>query len=319
MGAGKSVGGSQIFWQIRPSSGVNFRSIGYCPSFKILPNPHMNRSFAIACLWVASVFASNGSETLIYKTAGDTPLKMLVDKPADWKATDKRPAIVFFFGGGWVGGTVTQFQRHCVYLASRGMVSIRVDYRVIPKGEKGPPVMCVADAKSAMRYVYSHATELGVDTERIAAGGGSAGGHLAAFTGLVDGLDDPQDDLKVPCKPKALVLFNPVFDNGPGQWGHERVGERYLEFSPAHHIAKGAPPTVVFLGDKDELIPVSVVSGFEANMRKVGSRCEVHIYPGVGHGFFNKEEYYRKTVIEADKFLGSLGWIKGEPTLTQAP
>ena len=278
----------------------------------------MTRTLAIAALWITSIFVSRGSETLIYKTAGDQPLKMLVDKPVGWQASDKRPAIVFFFGGGWVGGNVAQFQRHCAYLASRGMVGIRVDYRVIPKGDAGPPVMCVADAKSAMRYVHSHASELGVDPERIAAGGGSAGGHLAAFTGMVGGLDDPRDDVKIPCKPSALVLFNPVFDNGPGQWGHERVGKRFREFSPAHNITQGAPPTIVFLGDKDDLIPVKVIKDYEAKMGKIGSRCEVHIYPGVGHGFFNRADYYTQTVIEADKFLASLGWIKGEPTLALA-
>ena len=275
----------------------------------------MIRILTLASLLLASVITSNGADTVIFKTVGITPQTMLVDKPADWKPGDKRPAIVLFFGGGWVGGTVKQFERHSTYLASRGMVGIRVDYRVIPDGDKGPPVMCVEDAKSAMRYVYSHAAELGIDPDRIAAGGGSAGGHLAAFTGLVDGLDDPNDDLKVPCKPKALVLFNPVFDNGPGQWGNERVGARYLEFSPAHHVAKGAPPTIVFLGEKDDLIPVQVVKDFESKMKAVGSRCEVHFYPGVGHGFFNKPNFYTQTMIEADKFLASLGWIKGEPTL----
>lgn len=243
------------------------------------------------------------------------PLKLYVEKPADWKASDKRPAIVFFFGGGWVGGKVAQFERQSAYLASRGMVGVRVEYRVIPKGNSGPPVMCVADAKSAMRYVFGHAAELGVDPERIAAGGGSAGGHLAAFTALIPGLDDPQDDLSIPCKPKALVLFNPVFDNGPGQWGNERVGKRYQEFSPAHNVTKGAPPTIVFQGDKDNLIPLSVTTGFETKMKNVGSRCDVHIYSGEGHGFFNKPEYYTKTMIETDKFLASLGWLKGPPTL----
>jgi dienelactone hydrolase len=51
-------------------------------------------------------------------------------------------------------------------------------------------------------------------------------------------------------------------------------------------------------------------------MKKAGSRCDVHLYPGVGHGFFNSPEYYAPTMIEADKFLTSLGWIKGEPTLS---
>ena len=151
------------------------------------------------------------SESLVYKKADGRGLKLFIEKPADWKATDHRPAIVFFFGGGWVGGTPNQFLTQSQYLASRGMVGVRVEYRTIAKGDKGPPVVCCGDAKSAMRYVRSHAKELGVDPNRIASGGGSAGGHLAAFVGMVDGQDDPQDDLKVSPKANALVLFNPVW------------------------------------------------------------------------------------------------------------
>jgi acetyl esterase/lipase len=195
------------------------------------------------------------------------------------------------------------------------MVGIRVEYRVIPKGDSGPPVICCNDAKSAMRYVRSHAAELGIDPNRIAAAGGSAGGHLAAFTGLVNGLDDPKDDPAVSCKPDALVLFNPVFNNGPGQWGHSRVGDRYLEFSPAHHVTAAAPPTIVFLGDTDKLIPVSVLREFEAAMKKAGRRCDAHVYPKAAHGFFNKDPYLTLTLIEADKFLASLGWLRGPPTI----
>jgi acetyl esterase/lipase len=263
--------------------------------------------------------ALSASEARVYKKAGDRELKLLVDKPPGWTAADKRPAIVFFFGGGWVGGTPKQFERHSAYFASRGMVGVRVEYRTIAKGDKGPPLLSCADAKSAMRHVRAHAGELGIDPERIAGAGGSAGGHLAAFTALVDGLDDPADDLKVSCKPDALVLFNPVFNNGPGEWGHQRVGKRYREFSPAHNVNKGAPPAIVFLGEKDDLIPVKVAQDFEAKMKKAGSRCDTHLYPGAGHGFFNAEPYYQKTVIEADKFLASLGWLKGEPTLQAAP
>lgn len=271
------------------------------------------------CILLGTLSASRGSETVVYKKVENQELKLLIDKPPGWKATDKVPAIVFFFGGGWVGGTTEQFRRHSAYFASRGMVGVRVEYRTIPKGENGPPVMCCADAKSAMRYVRAHAAELGVDPERIAGSGGSAGGHLAAFTAMVDGLDDPQDDAKVSCKPNALVLFNPVFNNGPGEWGNERVGKQYKDFSPAHNVSKGAPPTIVFLGDSDKLIPVKVVDDFKSKMSKAGSRCDSHVYPGVGHGFFNSGSYYSRTVIESDKFLTSLGWLKGEPTLKETP
>ena len=264
--------------------------------------------------------AKENGESLVYKTVGGRDLKLFVEKPPGWKADGSAPAVVFFFGGSWVGGSPSQFKPQADYLASRGMVCFRVEYRVIPKGDSGPPTICVNDAKSALRYVRAHAKELGVDPQRIAGAGGSAGGHLAAATALLPGLDDPADDLKVSARPDALVLFNPVFDNGPGQWGAERVGSRYREFSPAHNINDKAPPAIVFLGDQDNLIPVKTVKDFAASMKKAGVRCDTHIYPGKGHGFFNKSKgdvaSYNATVIEADKFLTSLGWLKGEPTLS---
>lgn len=269
----------------------------------------------------SAVAAANiTDETFVYKKAGSRELHLYMEKPVDWKASDRRPAIVFFFGGGWVSGKPTQFQPQSKYFASRGMVGIRVEYRVIPKGDKGPPVVCCQDAKSAMRWVRSHAAELGIDPQRIAASGGSAGGHLAAFTSMVAGNDDPADDLKVSPKANALVLFNPVFDNGPdGGYGGTRFGARYQEFSPAHNITSNAPPTVVFLGGSDHLISTNILERFKGNMTKAGVRCDAHVYPSQPHGFFNQDPYKTATLIEADKFLASLGWLKGEPTLATPP
>lgn len=255
-----------------------------------------------------------------YKQIAGRELKLYVVKPADWKATDTRPAMVFFHGGGWTGGAPTQFNEHSQYFATRGLVCIQVQYRLLDKSDKKPPVSCTHDARTAMRWVRAHAKELGIDPQRIGAGGGSAGGHLAAFVGMVDGGDDPQDNLTISPKANALVLFNPVFDNGPDNgWGTARVGDRYPEFSPAHNISKDDPPAIVFLGTKDALIPVSVVERFKANMEKAGVRCEAVYYEGQPHGFFNagKEggRYYYETTLAADKFLTSLGWLKGKPTL----
>ncbi|MGL5020153.1 MAG: alpha/beta hydrolase fold domain-containing protein [Luteolibacter sp.] len=258
-------------------------------------------------------------ETRVYKKAGGRELNLFIEKPASWKPSDQRPAMVFFFGGGWVAGKATQFQAQSEYLATRGMLGIRVEYRLIPKGDQGPPTVCCQDAKSAMRWVRAHAAELGVDPQRIAAAGGSAGGHLAAFATLVAGVDDPADDLKISPKANALVLFNPVFDNGPdGGWGKERIGSRYKEFSPAHNITAAAPPTLVFLGSKDELISVAVLERFKEQMTQAGVRCETHVYEGQPHGFFNREPHKTKTLVETDRFLTSLGWLAGEPTLKPA-
>lgn len=256
-------------------------------------------------------------DTQVYKTVGDRELKVRIHKPAEAKAGDARPAIVLFHGGGWVGGLPRQFDEQAQYLATRGLVCIQPAYRLLSRDEaKQPPDICIQDAKSAMRWVRSHARELGIDPNRVAAGGGSAGGHLAAFVGLAEGIDDPQDDKTVSAKANALVLFNPVLDNGPeGGWGTARVGDRVQELSPAHNISADDPPTTIFVGRNDKLIPTATMERFAANMKKAGVRCDLHIYDGEGHGFFNSDPSRTITLIEADKFLTSLGYLSGEPTI----
>ena len=258
-------------------------------------------------------------EPHVYKTVDGRELKIYVTKPADWKATDTRPAIVFYHGGGWVGGSPGQFTEHSKYLASRGMVCFQVEYRLLDRKAKDPPTNCCHDAKSAMRWVRARAKEFGIDPKRIASGGGSAGGHLAAFVGMVEGTDNPDDDLDVCPKSNAMVLFNPVFDNGPDGWGTARVGDRYKEFSPFHNVTADDPPAIVFLGSADKLIPVQTAYDFQKAMKKVGVDCEVMIFEGKPHGFFNYGKYdnqpYYETVLAADKFLAKLGWLEGEPTL----
>lgn len=257
----------------------------------------------------------------VYKTVGDRELKLYVTKPDEWKAADRRPAIVFYHGGGWVGGSPGQFTEHAKYLAARGMVAVQVEYRLLDRKGTDPPTICVQDAKSAMRWVRTHAEQLGIDAERIASAGGSAGGHLAAFVGMVDGQDDPQDETAVSAKSQALVLFNAVFDNGPDGWGQKRVGDRYREFSPFHNISPDDPPAIVFLGSKDALVPVATAETFQRSMEKAGVDCEVKIFEGMPHGFFNHGKYdnrpYYETVLAMDKFLGSLGWLDGPPTIEE--
>jgi acetyl esterase/lipase len=157
-----------------------------------------------------------------------------------------------------------------------------------------------------MRWVRSRARELNIDPKRIASGGGSAGGHLAAFVGVMDGLDDPADDRSVSARSNAMVLFNPVFDNGPDGWGYTRTGDRYKEFSPFHNVTASAAPAIVFVGSQDKLLPTATVNSFCTAVQKVKVRCEARVYEGQGHGFFNYKagganEYYQKTLKAADE------------------
>jgi acetyl esterase len=258
----------------------------------------------------------NGAATAeVYKNVSGDDLWIYRFDPAGHDAkNDKRPAVVFFFGGGWNGGSVTQFEQHSKYLASRGMVAFVADYRVKSRQKTGPDA-CVADGKSAIRWVRENAERLGIDPGRIGAGGGSAGGHVAATTGICDGLDDAAErDSKISSKADALLLFNPVYDNGPKGYGHDREKQWFPAISPAHNITKDDPPTIVFLGSKDSLIPVSTAKKFDADLKVAGVKSEVWIYEGQPHGFFNESkstESFLDTVLKMDAFLVSLGWLEG--------
>jgi len=252
-----------------------------------------------------------GTTAVVYKTVGETTLFLYVFNPKDHQQSDERPAVVFFFGGGWNGGTPTQFEHHCRHLASRGMVAMVADYRV--KNRQGTtPKECVMDGKSAIRWIRSNAIKLGVDPNRIVAGGGSAGGHVAAATGTVVGLEQPGEDIRISSQPNALLLFNPVYDNGPSGYGHSRVKDVYPQISPMHNIKKGTPPTIVFLGTKDSLIPVATAKEYKQRMESAGRRCDLHLYDGQPHGFFNygNKKYYLDTVEKMDAFLVSLKYIE---------
>ena len=256
----------------------------------------------------------------IYRPSDTKPMKLYAVLPSDWKAEDRRPAILLFHHGNWIVGGPTQFNEHCKYLASRGMVAIQVDYRLLDRSGNEPPIPCIEDARSSMRWVRANAAKLGIDPDRIASGGGSAGGHLAAFLGMMDGFDHPDDDRKISARSNAMILHDPAFDNGPGKWGHQRVKERYKEFSPYYNVQPKQPPCLIIVGEKDGIIPPPRVLAFAEEMKKAGNRCEAIVYPGKPHDFHNwnpnkaNPDFY-DTLERVDRFLISLGWLTGEPTL----
>lgn len=248
-----------------------------------------------------------------YKKVDTLKLNLTIYNPVGFSPTKKYPVIIFFFGGGWINGSIKQFQNQARYFASRGMIAILSDYRVSSRNHT-TPFDAVADAKSAIRYLRLNSAKLNIDPNRIAGAGGSAGGHLAAAADLTK-IEEPSADTSISARPNALILFNPVFNNGPGEYGYDRIGDRFPEISPFHNITKGAAPAIVFFGTKDPLVSVKTAQSYKLKMEQNGNRCDLFLYPDQVHGFFNKGEYYDKTVRQADIFLESLGYITGKPTI----
>lgn len=276
-----------------------------------------------------------GSTPLVYKTLGDVELKIWTYKPDGHDASkDKRPAVVFFFGGGWKAGTPAQFEKHCQYLAARGIFAATADYRVASRhGVKADA--CVEDAKSAVRWLRANSADLGIDPDRICAAGGSAGGHTACCTALIEGLDAQNEDLSVSSVPNAMALFNPAvmiapLDDFEATIDTEkfvdiasRTGVPPAEISPIHHVRSKLPPTIIFHGKADTTVPYSTVAEFTKRMKAAGNRCELNGFAEAPHGFFNarasnnpqksdrSNQWNRRILLQLDNFLTSLNWLDG--------
>jgi len=278
---------------------------------------------AAAVLWVGGLYASQSEaapEEVVYKTVGSAKLRLFIFEPNDTSRAKPSSAIVFFFGGGWTHGEPNQFFPQCRYFASRGMVAVSAEYRVKSRNGTGP-VECVKDGKSTIRWVRAHAGKLGIDPNKIAAGGGSAGGHVAACTALIEGFDEKNEDASVSSAPNALVLFNPALNlDGPRVKAHllktfPQFDGDITRISPSQHVRPNLPPTIIFHGTNDRIVPIENVGRFCVSMKKAGNKCKLVAFKGKGHGFFNfgrekDNKPFKETLKEADNFLCSLGFLQ---------
>ena len=249
---------------------------------------------------------------LIYKRLGRVALAIKVYAPAEGARRPPLPAIVFFFGGGWITGNLNQFKEHCKYFAAHGLFAGCAEYRVRDR-HGTTPFDAVADAKSVIRFLRAKANELCLDPGKIIAAGGSAGGHLAACAAFIEGFEEPFEDLTISSKPDALVLFNPVLDTTETGFGKRQIGEHCRDLSPVHHIVKNGPPTIIFHGTADRIVPLENIERFKRKMVEAGNPCKLFKFKDKDHGFFNfgrdNNRPFKKTVREAEQFLVSSGLL----------
>ena len=242
-------------------------------------------------------------EIILYKKTQSTDLKLHVFNPKI-NIQKKRPAIIFFFGGGWNNGSPEQFYKQARYFSNLGIVSFSAEYRVKSRDDVKPD-SCIMDAKSAIRFLRENASVWNIDENKIIASGGSAGGHLAAATATLKKFNDEQDNLNYSSVPNALVLFNPVLDT---YLGTKRLGELAKQISPLQNIGSKMPPTLILHGTADTVVPHNQAIDFKNTMIEKGHNCEVELYEEMPHGFFNQKKY-DETIKRASEFIDKLGWI----------
>ncbi|PHR91326.1 MAG: alpha/beta hydrolase [Robiginitomaculum sp.] len=242
-----------------------------------------------------------GAASYVYKTASGRGLRLHVFTP-DAPSSDviqTRPAILFFFGGGFRKGRVSVFSERAKAFTKLGYVTALADYRVKCRdGSRLPDSL--ADAQSAFEWLREHAPELNIDPQNIVLSGGSAGGYLALATGMLAGSDE---------KPAALVLFNPVVDLVSRAKPLQKIPVRAI--SPNVLSKKHLPPTIIFHGVDDQIVPIHNIRAFCEQAIDKQRICETHEYIGQGHAFFHNHEIdpnlnisvYEDTHVKSVAFL----------------
>lgn len=238
-----------------------------------------------------------GANSFTYKNAAGRALRIHVFAPP--KAGSGRPAVLFYFGGGWRIGSVMQFVDKARYFAERGYVTAIADYRISCR-DNSDVVQSSEDARDAYAWLRAHSGEVGIDPRRMFLAGGSAGGHLALYTALKARPGE---------KPLGLVLYNPAVDlRNLAQPGELKTA---IALSPSDLPVKGAPATIIMHGDADSKAPIEGSRAFCARMKAAGNECDLVEYVGREHGFWSDRQVdphigrspYDDTMARTEGFL----------------
>jgi acetyl esterase len=233
------------------------------------------------------------------------------------------PTIVFYHGGGFVIGDLDTHEGVCRLLCKDvGAVVVSVDYRLAPEN-RFPAA--VEDAEAAARWVVAHIGEYGGDPSRIAVGGDSAGGNLAAVTAQLlhnDGIELAAQLLVYPAVDFLDDNYPSRTENGEGyfltlkdsHWfaeqytGHVASEPRDVEFasdprlSPLYAPLEGLPPAVVVTAEYDPLRDEG--DAYAAALEKAGVRVEHRCFPGLIHGFYGLEQM-SPTIADATAWVNA--------------
>lgn len=216
-----------------------------------------------------------------YGKGGPMSLKLDLYKP---KEHDQLlPAVIFIHGGAWKGGHRQTYHYYCTKFAEHGYIAATISYRLT--GDAPFPA-AVEDAKCAVRWLRANAMKLGIDPNRIAVAGGSAGGHLSMMVGYspdVRELEGTGGHGDVSSAVQAVVdLYGPTdltteFARSKGEvigfLGNKTMDEepeRYKLASPITHVSKDDPPTLILHGSIDSTVPIEQAELLVEALKKNG-------------------------------------------------
>ena len=280
---------------------------------RIWPDPKVESSPTTSSESSASAAAATpvtlpGAETYIYRDGQPEPMRLHLFKPKHWKPEDHRPALVFFFGGGWTRGTPERSASYAKWAATLGMVGIAPDYRT--KERFGTtPLESVADGRAAVRWIEDHADKLGIDSGRIVVGGSSAGGQVALWTAIEHTPPGSATNEAPRVKPISLILVSPVSDTSLATgYTPKRFGDKADALSPVHQLDAKMPPVLLFHGDADTTVTNRQSIALREKLVASSNVCELITVPGGNHGFQTQlPEWKEKSRAIMEEFLTKQG------------
>lgn len=237
---------------------------------------------------------------VVYGKVGERELKLDLAMPSgDAKA---RPLVICLHGGGWRLGNKKELRNWLEGLAESGYVAASVGYRLAP--DHVFPAQ-IEDCKTAVRFLRANSEKYGINKERVAAMGWSAGGHLACLLGLTTPDDGFEGTLhaKESSKVQAVIdYFGPTDLSGYAKDAAAQRGmlgpfigakfdekpEAHVKASPIKYVRAGAPPFLVLHGTKDWIVPIEQSRSLVTKLKEVKAPVELIEVDGEGHGWNGK-------------------------------
>jgi acetyl esterase/lipase len=237
-------------------------------------------------------------EDVVYAHAGGVPLRfdhyrpLRVDGPA--------PAVVFVHGGAWMTGDPSQAAGNALHLARRGIATISLSYRLAPAHRFPAPL---DDVRHGLRWVRAHASELGIDPDRLALLGLSAGAHLAMLAHVARGIEELAPDLPpdlhdVREDVRAVIVHYGPFDLARSRPfpdgidpGAELLGPRASDpgavrlASPVNHAARTTAPVLLIHGTADTVVSYRESVRMRDALLAAGKSAELLLLEGAPHAF----------------------------------
>ena len=246
--------------------------------------------------------------------AGGRDLRCDVYTPPGVSAGDAAPCVVIVHGGAWRSGDKSQLRGYGILLGRAGYVCIAPEYRLV--GEAPWPAQ-IQDVKAAIRWARASAGELGIDPDRLAIEGNSAGAHLALVAAGTAGVAELEGEGGNPDQSTAVaavaaiypptLFFDQATERSKGAIPLVALANGDAETarlaSPVHHVTPQFPPTLLVHGTNDATVPVSASVRMYEELVAAGVPADLHLYAEQPHAFDAQPSFGRQVAAEMLLFL----------------